>query len=181
MYVIGKISNIDYEKEEKNRLLDKVQRDSLTNIYNAAYIRKLTAQNLLNLSTEKNGALLIIDIDYFKSINDTYGHLVGDKILIDVAKVLDESFTKDDIVGRLGGDEFSVYINDIINNEELINKCNDVYNRIHLIKLPNGKSLSISMGVVIAKCGQEYDELYQIADNALYDSKREGRNRFKIV
>lgn len=53
MYVIGKIANIDSEKEEKNRLLDKVQRDSLTNIYNAAYIRKLTTQNLLNLSTEK--------------------------------------------------------------------------------------------------------------------------------
>ncbi|HCQ6102885.1 TPA: transporter substrate-binding domain-containing protein [Clostridioides difficile] len=181
MYVIGKIANIDSEKEEKNRLLDKVQRDSLTNIYNAAYIRKLTTQNLLNLSTEKNGALLIIDIDYFKSINDTYGHLVGDKVLIDVAKVLDESFAKDDIVGRLGGDEFSVYINDIINKEELINKCNDVYNHIHLIKLPNGESLSISMGVVITKRGQEYDELYQIADNALYDSKRQGRNRFKIV
>lgn len=181
VYVIGKISNIDSEKEEKNRLLDKAQRDSLTNIYNAAYIRKLTTQNLLNLSTEKNGALLIIDIDYFKSINDTYGHLVGDKVLVDVAKVLDESFEKDDIVGRLGGDEFSVYINDIINKEELINKCNDVYNQIHLIKLPNGKSLSISMGVVITKRGQEYDELYQIADNALYDSKRQGRNRFKIV
>ncbi len=53
MYVIGKICNIDSEKEEKNRLLDKAQRDSLTNIYNAAYIRKLTAQNLLNLSTKK--------------------------------------------------------------------------------------------------------------------------------
>ncbi|WP_236885979.1 GGDEF domain-containing protein, partial [Clostridioides difficile] len=53
-------------------------------------------------------ALLIIDIDYFKSINDTYGHLLGDKVLIDVAKVLDESFAKNDIVGRLGGDEFSV-------------------------------------------------------------------------
>ncbi|TQY47836.1 GGDEF domain-containing protein, partial [Clostridioides difficile] len=103
------------------------------------------------------------------------------KVLIDVAKVLDESFAKNDIVGRLGGDEFSVYINDIINKEELINKCNDVYNHIHLIKLPNGESLSISMGVVIAKPGQEYDELYQIADNALYDSKRQGRNRFKIV
>lgn len=93
MYVIGKIANIDSEKEEKNRLLDKVQRDSLTNIYNAAYIRKLTTQNLLNLSTEK-GALLIIDIDYFKSINDTYGHLVGDKVLIDVAKVLEKCFAK---------------------------------------------------------------------------------------
>ncbi|MCC0627854.1 MULTISPECIES: diguanylate cyclase domain-containing protein [unclassified Clostridioides] len=181
VYVIGKIANIDSEKEEKNRLLDKVQRDSLTNIYNAAYIRKLTTKNLLNLSTEKNGALLIVDIDYFKSINDTYGHLVGDKVLVDVAKVLNESFAKDDIVGRLGGDEFSVYIKDIINKEKLINKCNDVYNKIHLIKLPNGKSLSISMGVVITKRGQEYDELYQIADNALYDSKRQGRNRFKIV
>ncbi len=53
---------------------------------------------------------------------------------------------QNDIVGRLGGDEFSVYINDIINKEELINKCNDVYNHIHLIKLPNGESLSISMG-----------------------------------
>lgn len=181
VYVIGKICNIDSEKEEKNMLLDKVQKDSLTNIYNAAYIRKLTAKNLLDLSTDKNGALLIIDIDYFKSINDTYGHLFGDKVLVNVAKILDESFAKDDIVGRLGGDEFSVYVKDIINKEELINKCNNVYNQIHLIKLPNGKSLSISMGVVITKCGQEYDELYEIADSALYDSKREGRNRFKIV
>lgn len=181
VYVIGKICNIDSEKEEKNKLLDKAQKDSLTNIYNAAYIRKLATENLLELSTEKNGALLIIDIDYFKSINDTYGHLFGDKVLVDVAKALDESFAKDCIVGRLGGDEFSVYIKNIINKEELINMCNNVYNHIHLIKLPNGDNLSVSMGVVITKCGQEYDELYQMADNALYDSKREGRNRFKIV
>lgn len=179
--VIGKISNIDYEKEEKDRLLDKAQKDGLTNIFNAAYIRKLTAESLATLPTNKNGALLILDIDYFKSINDTYGHLIGDNILINVAKVLDRSFGDDDIVGRLGGDEFSIYIRDIVNKEELVSKCNDVYEQIHLIKLPNGKSLSISMGVVIARHGQEYDELYQIADDALYDSKKQGRDKYKIV
>lgn len=181
VYVIGKISNIDYEKEEKDRLLDKAQKDGLTNIFNAAYIRKLTAESLATLPTNKNGALLILDIDYFKSINDTYGHLIGDNILINVAKVLDRSFGDDDIVGRLGGDEFSIYIRDIVNKEELVSKCNDVYEQIHLIKLPNGKSLSISMGVVIARHGQEYDELYQIADDALYDSKKQGRDKYKIV
>ncbi|MCC0656634.1 transporter substrate-binding domain-containing protein [Clostridioides sp. ES-S-0123-01] len=181
VYVIGKISNIDSEKEEKDKLLDKVQKDGLTNILNSAYIRKLTTESLSNLSPNKNGALLILDIDYFKSINDTYGHLIGDKILIDVAKVLARSFEKNDIVGRLGGDEFSIYIKDIINKEELINKCNEVYKQIHLIKLPSGKSISISMGVVITKYGQKYDELYQMADDALYDSKKQGRNKFKIV
>ncbi|MCC0681346.1 transporter substrate-binding domain-containing protein [Clostridioides sp. ES-S-0005-03] len=181
VYVIGKISNIDSEKEEKDKLLDKVQKDGLTNILNSAYIRKLTTESLSNLSPNKNGALLILDIDYFKSINDTYGHLIGDKILIDVAKVLDRSFEKNDIVGRLGGDEFSIYIKDIINKEELVNKCNEVYKQIHLIKLPSGKSISISMGVVITKYGQKYDELYQMADDALYDSKKQGRNKFKIV
>ncbi|MCC0635924.1 MULTISPECIES: diguanylate cyclase domain-containing protein [unclassified Clostridioides] len=181
VYVIGKISNIDSEKEEKDKLLDKVQKDGLTNILNSAYIRKLTTESLSNLSPNKNGALLILDIDYFKSINDTYGHLIGDKILIDVAKVLARSFEKNDIVGRLGGDEFSIYIKDIINKEELVNKCNEVYKQIHLIKLPSGKSISISMGVVITKYGQKYDELYQMADDALYDSKKQGRNKFKIV
>ncbi|MDB0438810.1 diguanylate kinase [Clostridioides difficile] len=181
VYVIGKISNIDSEKEEKERLLDKAQKDGLTNIFNAAYIRKLTAESLSNLSPDKNGALLILDIDYFKSINDTYGHLIGDNILINVARVLDRSFGDDDIVGRLGGDEFSIYIRDIVNKEELVSKCNDVYEQIHLIKLPNGQSLSISMGVVIARHGQEYDELYQIADDALYDSKKQGRDKYKIV
>ncbi|MCC0644865.1 MULTISPECIES: diguanylate cyclase domain-containing protein [unclassified Clostridioides] len=181
VYVIGKISNIDSEKEEKDRLLDKAQKDGLTNIFNAAYIRKLTAESLSTLSPNKNGALLILDIDYFKSINDNYGHLVGDEVLIDVAKMLERSFEKDDIVGRLGGDEFSIYIRDIINKEELVAKCNYVYEQIHLIKLPNGKSVSISMGVAITKYGQKYDELYKMADDALYDSKKQGRNKFKIV
>lgn len=108
---------------------------------------------MLNLLIEKNGVLLIIDIDYFKLINDIYGYLLGDKVFIDVVKVFDESFVKNDIVGCLGGDEFSVYINDIINKEEFINKCNDVYNYIYFIKLLNGESLFISMGVVIVKFG----------------------------
>lgn len=181
VYSIGKLHNIDCEKEEKMRLLDKAQRDSLTNIFNAASIRDMATKSLDDLSHNERGALLILDIDYFKDINDTYGHLVGDKMLIAVANILVKCFDECDIVGRLGGDEFSIYVKNVKDTESLIEKCNILYDKIHGIKLPNGNSISVSMGGVISKQGQTYDEIYKMADDALYNSKKQGRNRFKIT
>lgn len=181
VYSIGKLHNVDCEKEEKMRLLDKAQRDSLTNIFNAASIREMATKNLDDLSHNERGALLILDIDHFKEINDNYGHLIGDKMLIAVANILAKSFEECDIVGRLGGDEFSIYVKSVEDMESLVEKCNILYDIIHGIKLPNGKSISVSMGGVMSKQGQTYDDIYKMADDALYNSKKQGRNCFKIV
>lgn len=181
VYSIGKLHNVDCEKEEKKRLLDKAQRDSLTNIFNAASIREMATKNLDDLSHNERGALLILDIDHFKEINDNYGHLIGDKMLVAVANILAKSFEECDIVGRLGGDEFSIYVKNVEDMESLVEKCNILYDIIHGIKLPNGKSISVSMGGVMSKQGQTYDDIYKMADDALYNSKKQGRNCFKIV
>lgn len=105
---VGVISDIDTEKKQKQRLLERAQRDPLTNLYNKAAVCEFVECRMQEGSKEKMQALLIIDVDNFKHVNDTYGHLCGDSLLSDVAGVLKSHFGADNIVGRIGGDEFLV-------------------------------------------------------------------------
>ena len=101
---IGILSNIDEDKQRAQKLLEKAQRDPLTQYYN-----KETAQTLIQdwLSTQPaQNALMIIDIDDFKIVNDTLGHLFGDAFLIEATSRIRQLFRSEDILGRVGGDEF---------------------------------------------------------------------------
>lgn len=181
IYAIGKITNIDEEQKEKETLLNRAERDSLTQLLNSDTCRRLVSENLSNLYETEQGALLLLDIDYFKNVNDTYGHLCGDHILEEIAKVLCNSFRKDDIIGRPGGDEFLVYMKTVKDISALGNKCNIVCEKARKIYLPDGKNISISLGAAISKTGVHYDQLYIYADKALYKAKADGRNQYKIA
>lgn len=180
-YTIGKINIIDNEKKEKDILLEKAQRDSLTHIFNAETSMQMVKQSLYKLRVDEKGAIFLLDVDHFKSINDTYGHLRGDKVLKAVADILSENFEREDIVGRPGGDEFIVYMKKIQNIDEIIEKCLQLNEKVQCIYLDENRYITVSIGVAVAFCNQEYDELYQKADKALYCAKEKGRNRFEIA
>lgn len=180
-YAIGKINIIDEEKLEKDTLLKKSQHDSLTHIYNAETSFELISEALSDIAPGEMGALLIADIDHFKLINDTYGHLRGDEVLRQVASLLKDNFRKEDIVGRPGGDEFIVYMKNIRDTQTLTDKCASLCERIRGIFLEPGKHLTASIGVAIATEGTTYSNLFQRADHALYTAKKLGRDTFHLA
>lgn len=175
---VGKIEVIDEERREKDQLVARAERDSLTGLLNSETTRLRTAQQLGALEEDEQGALLIVDIDCFKGVNDTYGHLVGDRVLTDIAHILRESFRMGDVVGRLGGDEFMVFLDRVSSPDAVLEKCDRLRRAIEHHVYPGADCrATISVGMALAHAGDSFDDLYCRADEALYAAKRDGRNR----
>ncbi len=178
---IGKVLDVQQEHEEKEKLLAQAQNDSLTNIYNAASCREKVDEYLEKDDGQKGGALLVMDIDHFKDINDRHGHYAGDQVLIQTASILKSIFREDDMVGRLGGDEFCVFIKGVQTQEMVWKKFEEMREKIRTeIKL-EGMVVTVSVGAAFAQKGQDFTEIYQIADVELYNVKERGRDGMKIA
>lgn len=159
--------------------------DALTKIYNRRYFNEMFPK-MLNRAKRKNELIcfLIIDIDYFKQYNDTYGHQQGDEALLKVAQTINKSLKRaDDHCFRLGGEEFGVIINSDT-KEQTIEFANEIKNNIEALKLEHknsiaNKYLTISVGAICkyARNIEDYEELYKDADDLLYKAKELGRNR----
>ena len=158
--------------------------DALTGIGN----RRLLDENVSKVvkNSEKNHdfcVLMTIDVDKFKSINDTYGHLVGDEILKTVANRLAESTRKNDLVARRGGDEFEVILTHIHNYNEISNIAENIKKRFQDSVKINDLELkvTISFGASVHHNGENYQEWFKNADEMLYIVKEHGRNDYKIM
>lgn len=179
---IGKLTDIQSEIDERNALIEKAQRDSLTDLYNSASFRRKTIAVMDTLDLDPCGTFLIIDIDHFKSVNDIYGHYYGDQVLINMARILKSAFRLGDIIGRLGGDEFIVFMQNAIDRDIVESKCRLIQEKSREMTFGDKKILvSLSIGGTLASKSQSYDELYQKADEALYEIKNRGRNGFEIL
>lgn len=177
--VMGKISNINDQKLQLLELSRKAMRDPLTELYNRKATESLVAQYID--STKNMAAMMIIDLDNFKLVNDTFGHLQGDNVLNEVAAEIKRSFRSTDIVGRVGGDEFVVFMTDI-NSENSVCQIADnilVQFKKSLEGLSVGCNLSGSIGISIyPKDANTYSELLDRADVALYSAKNTGKNKY---
>lgn len=169
-YIIGKIIDISEEVEEKNKLIVKSEIDGLTNIYNSSTTKKLINERLKK--TRSLDAFLLIDCDKFKLINDNFGHLEGDKALKNVSYVLKNNFKKDDIIGRIGGDEFCVYMKDVTSLESVIKKAEKLIPQIK--SMSNVYNFTFSIGIKLLKDEKTYEQLLNNADKALYEVKKLG-------
>lgn len=169
---------------EQKRLRDKADRDSLTGLYNRAKAAEIIENSLKGVKPRDGcvHAFLIMDLDNFKVLNDTLGHQVGDRALQDVAKILRQHFREYDIVGRLGGDEFLVFLKDI--PKDVINRnINSLLKKLTLMYDDRGRYVQItaSAGLALVSGGDcEFKELYRKADKALYEVKQKEKNNFKI-
>lgn len=157
---------------QQSILRRKAENDALTGLLNRASFEQMKTR-LRDLS--QPFALLLIDVDVFKSINDTYGHEMGDKALIRVANLLKENFRSTDHVFRIGGDEFAVVVTPIqLENQNIISEKIDNIN--HALQNPAGDFPKYSLSVGIAFSSDGYtDELFRQADKALYHTKENGR------
>lgn len=181
VYAIGKTSVIDEEKNERESLREQARRDSLTHLYNNETSKQLIGGHLAELRPGEKGALLLLDVDSFKSINDTYGHMRGDEILKSVARLLQSNFRVEDVIGRPGGDEFLVYLPRIRDKEALAKKCTALCEAMHQVVLDAQQGVTISLGAALSYAGMGYEELYRQADGALYSAKEAGRDRFQLA
>ncbi|GHV17763.1 hypothetical protein AGMMS49938_18640 [Fibrobacterales bacterium] len=138
-----------------------------------------------NKNEIKLGAFFVIDIDYFKQVNDNYGHERGDTVIRSVAKVLQNTFgDENEIVARIGGDEFAAFCPDINDNLFIENKCQKIRNLMQEVRYAEDKPpVTLSIGIVNFRYGEDdsqFSDLFNRADNALYDVKARGRNGYEI-
>lgn len=162
---------------ENKYLIHLSEIDPLTSVFNKKTTQKLIDQKLKN---HEQFCFLILDVDDFKSVNDNYGHAVGDKVLKNLSDLFKNHFRQTDIVGRIGGDEFIILIKDEHIAESRIQSLLQKVNALKIEELQDFK-LSISVGMAFAPSnGTTFMELYRHADHALYQTKRTGKNNYKI-
>ena len=169
--------------KHKQELEELLNYDHLTKLPNRLLVKTHLTNLLSEITDNDNGvALIIFDLDRFKDINDSYGHSIGDELLKVVAQRLKSEVSENDIVARLGGDEFALILKTFTCEQDVTSKVKDMILAISLNhKFSNGVDIQISSsaGIVIAKKGCSAEEALQHADNALYQSKQEGRGMLK--
>lgn len=153
--------------------------DQMTEVYNRMTTIKLVEEWLKN--NESGNALIMLDVDNFKQINDTYGHITGDLLIGKFADILKGTFRVNDIIGRMGGDEFVVFMSGIDNTEIVVKKCRYIADKLSAITIGDDVNVSCSFGVALSpQHGRTFEKLYECADKALYEAKNKGKNQYSI-
>lgn len=172
--LMGVVLDVSNQGVAHEKLMDEAKKDSLTNIFNRREVVRLVDKEMKRSGA---GTLLLVDIDNFKRLNDTHGHLMGDEALIGLANLLRENVRSTDIVGRLGGDEFIAFLPHLKHaneaRERALELCKAFHARMTLI-YPQ-LNIGVSIGVVIAQPGDTFMKLYERADCALYCAKESGK------
>ena len=178
---IGLIADIDKEKREKERLLELAEQDSLTGLYNRGAVQTLIQRYVVKALPSDRCALMILDVDNFKKVNDIYGHLSGDAMLRDIADMLRRLFPENAVLARVGGDEFAVLLYHVKTLGEVEEKADGILKNFRSILRQQKDIISCSIGISIApENGDNFASIYKNADAALYQAKRQGKNRYAL-
>lgn len=177
--VIGVLIDIDREMKQSQYLKKQAEQDALTGMYN-----KMTTHSLIRDYIQRENipsALMIVDIDNFKLVNDSLGHLYGDAVLSNLARSMSNSFRDTDILGRIGGDEFLVFLKGVNTVESAQVNAEKILRLFEELRVSGKKHQDISCSIGIAMFpadGRDFATLYQRADYALYQAKDAGKNRY---
>lgn len=176
--IIGRCYNIDRDK----MLQDEVRRDSLTKLLNKIEVQR-EVQRVIDEDIHGSHVMFLIDIDNFKAINDTFGHTFGDTVISDTAKQIREQFRSGDIAGRVGGDEFLVFMKDV-SLEKAEEKAKVLCDSLVREYTGNDVTLKISISIglsVLGRDGNSFHELFEKADHAMYRAKEAGKAGFQVA
>lgn len=178
------IKNINAEKKNQLELQRLAERDVLTGLYNKNMVSRLIDEHLANSSSSASSAFFMIDVDDFKNVNDHLGHVYGDAVLCELGEKLVRIFRSTDIVGRIGGDEFIVFLKNGAIARKVEEKAKEICKAFYIsYKGLNGEEYTISSSIGISispQDGSSFAELYNCADIALYAAKNEGKNTYKV-
>jgi len=186
---IGTITNVNSQVLHEQELKSIAERDKLTGLLNKSAMEQ-QARTILEKADEfQNCALFIIDLDNFKKVNDTLGHLVGDMAIVDAGKKLSLIFSEKDLISRFGGDEFCILLRfrKDLSKEAITNiiteKAQNLCTFLHEVYFDDNTAIGISASVGIAfypENGKTYEALFAAADTALYEVKKSGKNGYKF-
>lgn len=177
---VGLITDIDSDKKALQKLRSIAEHDSLTVLYNKQVAKQKIDEYISHMQPGESGAMFVIDVDDFKRINDHYGHMLGDTVLQKIASELEGVFRSQDIVARIGGDEFLVFMTSV-HGKKIVEECavriNSILQNVIIQTIPD-HTISCSIGLALCPTGgRGFDELFIHGDLALYDAKRRGKNR----
>lgn len=161
-------------------VVDELTMDSLTKVYNKKTITEY-ASRLVKQDTVNRISIAILDIDYFKQVNDRYGHLYGDKVITRVAKKLKEVVGEDGVVGRIGGDEFMIVLKGINDDYALRGILRAIRTQVKWEFKNDYENFQVTTSIGVAfspNNGHDYEELFKKADFCLYVAKEKGRDRY---
>ncbi len=182
--VIGKLEDIQKEKEELEALSILVEKDAMTQVYNkVSTIRKIDE---LLAEEQKEGrqgkhAYYFIDIDNFKKVNDTLGHKIGDQLILLLVDCMQTVFTQDEIIGRFGGDEFIVFVKNYKDQAQLKDLAEQLAAKIEKERA-SCQMLSVTIGIACyPEDGTTNEEIMEKADQALYIAKKAGKNQYHFI
>ncbi|HBT65794.1 MAG TPA: hypothetical protein DEB10_14140 [Ruminococcaceae bacterium] len=178
------IKSIESRKKKEAEMQYLAERDSLCKIYNHGATKSRVTRFLDSEEGQTNQhAMMVLDIDNFKSINDTYGHLYGDNLLTRISECMQDLFRSTDILGRVGGDEFLLFLKNISTPERAIRKAIEINHLSQTLDnaFETNMSVSVSIGIALYPShGITFEDLYHNADKALYEAKKKGKNTYAM-
>lgn len=172
---IGIWKDCTSEKLERDHLINLTQRDALTQLYH----QKSVEQPIQEILDHEDGAMMIMDIDKFKNVNDSYGHLSGNDILLAVKNVLLENSGENEFVCRIGGDEFMIFF-PMEYQADVMQCAARILEQVQAIKVKEGIHVTLSIGIAYAQQKDSFQELFRRADEAMYRAKNSGRNQIAL-
>ena len=179
--LIRRIDNIMSNSQEMHDLKSEATLDKLTGFLN----KSAAAVELSKMCSEKNGCLMMIDLDSFKLVNDIYGHAMGDKVLISCAEIIKNAVPAGSKFGRLGGDEFATFAAGVSTEQQVADIASKINGEItKSAKQLMGDDVSIPLGasvggIFVPRYGNDYNSLIKLADKSLYIVKKNGKHGYK--
>ncbi|GAA0484788.1 hypothetical protein GCM10009096_29290 [Parasphingorhabdus litoris] len=177
-HIRGVAADITSAKKAEARVAHLAHFDSLTDLPNRALFNQSLQRSIARMKNDQNLAVLYLDLDHFKAINDTLGHGAGDLVLKAVANRLEKNIGIEDVVARLGGDEFAVSLRNVDSREEVMRVAANIIEKLSEPVMVEGQPVTtgVSIGIALAPdCGKDGEELIKHADIALYHAKENGR------
>lgn len=183
--VIARVQSALRFKEYQEKLKEMASKDGLTGVYNHALLIELFEKELNKQERNAgNISFVMLDIDYFKKVNDNYGHISGDIVLKGLSQILESSTRSSDIVGRFGGEEFSIVLPEISADEayKLCDRIRQTIENYDFFISEIAIKITVSMGIYFktSKDSISSKEIIKNADTALYTAKHRGRNRVEV-
>lgn len=178
------VSSLSTRAERYRSLRALIMRDGLTGLYNHTAIKEHLASEILQAKrTQTPLALAMIDLDYFKRVNDQYGHATGDQVLRTLARILRQRLRRSDIVGRYGGEEFAIVFpdTDAATARRVLDQVRTAFAKVSQHAENEEFFVTFSAGVADLKNTVDPDALFDTADSAMYTSKQAGRNRITLA
>ncbi len=181
--IVGRMININDRKLKEMELLLRAEKDALTGIYNQGATEQLIHNAIQDGNENSLSALMIIDLDNFKEANDLLGHANGDELLEKTADILKEMFKGGDVIGRIGGDEFLVYMRNMETISDADEMAGNIVKSVRYDLDFEGQPIRVTCSVGVAVYpyhGKTYEELFEKADRAVYTVKANGKDGYRV-